>query len=66
MQLLSVSPQLEALKKEGRHRRKITQYTRYGTVVLATFQALALLALESQPAWCWIRFAFRSTTVSRW
>ncbi len=40
MQLMTVaSPQLEALKKEGEAgRRKITQYTRYGTVVLALFQ----------------------------
>ncbi|MFP3335955.1 preprotein translocase subunit SecY, partial [Pseudomonas sp. SIMBA_064] len=38
MQLLAiVSPQLEALKKEGQAgQRKITQYTRYFTVVLAT------------------------------
>ncbi|MES2015131.1 MAG: preprotein translocase subunit SecY [Pseudomonadota bacterium] len=45
-----VSPQLEALKKEGESgRRKITQYTRYFTVVLAVFQALAIAAgLESQ------------------
>ncbi len=52
MQLLTVvSPQLEALKKEGEAgRRKITQYTRYGTVVLAAFQALGIsVALESQP-----------------
>ncbi len=52
MQLLTVvSPQLEALKKEGEAgRRKITQYTRYGTVVLATVQALGIaIALESQP-----------------
>src|SRR5690606_36915049 len=52
MQLLTVvSPQLEALKKEGEAgRRKITQYTRYGTVVLALFQALGIsIALESQP-----------------
>jgi preprotein translocase subunit SecY len=51
MQLLTVvSPQLEALKKEGESgRRKITQYTRYGTVVLATFQSLGIaIALESQ------------------
>ena len=51
MQLLSVvSPQLEALKKEGESgRRKITQYTRYGTLVLATFQAVGIaIALESQ------------------
>jgi preprotein translocase subunit SecY len=51
MQLMSsVIPQLEQLKKEGESgRRKITQYTRYGTVVLATFQALGIaIALESQ------------------
>lgn len=51
MQLLTVvSPTLEQLKKEGEQgRRKITQYTRYGTVVLATFQALGVaIALESQ------------------
>ena len=51
MQLLTVvSPTLEALKKEGEAgRRKITQYTRYGTVVLAAFQALGIsIALESQ------------------
>src|SRR4029079_10222289 len=52
MQLMSiVSPQMEALKKEGESgRRKITQYTRDGTVVLAAFQALGIsIALESQP-----------------
>ncbi len=52
MQLLSiVSPQMEALKKEGEAgRRKITQYTRYATVGLALFQALGIaVALESQP-----------------
>lgn len=51
MQLLTVvSPKLEQLKKDGEHgRRKITQYTRMGTVVLATFQALGVaVALESQ------------------
>jgi preprotein translocase subunit SecY len=44
MQLLSaVTPQLEQLKKEGEAgRRKITQYTRYGTVVLAAVQALGM------------------------
>ena len=44
MQLLSsVSPQLEALKKEGEAgRRKISQYTRYLTVVLATVQATGM------------------------
>lgn len=51
MQLLTVvSPTLEQLKKEGESgRRKITQYTRLGTVVLATFQGLGVaVALESQ------------------
>ena len=44
MQLLtSVSPQLEALKKEGESgRKKINQYTRWGTVLLAAVQAIAL------------------------
>jgi preprotein translocase subunit SecY len=52
MQLMSaVSPQLDALRKEGESgRRKITQYTRYGTVFLALFQATGIsIALESQP-----------------
>lgn len=46
MQLMSaVSPQLEALKKEGEAgRRKITQYTRYLTVLLATVQAAGMAA----------------------
>ncbi len=51
MQLASiVSPKMEAMKKEGESgRRKITQYTRYGTLVLALFQALGIaIALESQ------------------
>jgi len=44
-----VVPSLEALKKEGESgRRKITQYTRYGTVGLALFQSLSIaIALES-------------------
>ncbi|HNH23881.1 MAG TPA: preprotein translocase subunit SecY, partial [Accumulibacter sp.] len=52
MQLMShASPQLEALKKEGEAgRRKITQYTRYGTVFLALFQGIGIaVAVESQP-----------------
>ncbi len=51
MQLMTVvSPTLEALKKEGEAgRRKITQYTRYGTAALATFQGMGIaIALESQ------------------
>ena len=44
MQLLSVTvPSLEQLKKEGESgRRKITTYTRYFTVVLATFQSIGV------------------------
>jgi preprotein translocase subunit SecY len=52
MQLCTVVvPTLEALKKEGESgRRKITQYTRYATLGLAFFQALAIsAALEAQP-----------------
>ncbi|HET7635580.1 MAG TPA: preprotein translocase subunit SecY [Burkholderiales bacterium] len=51
MQLMTVvSPSLEALKKEGElGRRKITQYTRYGTLALAIFQGLGIaVALEAQ------------------
>ena len=51
MQLMTVvSPKMEALKKEGEAgRRKITQYTRYGTLVLALFQSLGIaVAMESQ------------------
>jgi len=44
MQLVTpISPQLAALKKEGEAgRKKLNQYTRYGTVVLAAFQSLAI------------------------
>ena len=51
MQLMAVvMPSLEALKKEGQAgQRKITQYTRYGTVLLALVQAVGIsVALESQ------------------
>ncbi|NQU60011.1 MAG: preprotein translocase subunit SecY [Rhodospirillales bacterium] len=46
MQLMSaVSPQLEALKKEGESgRKKINQYTRYGTVLIAALQAYGISA----------------------
>ncbi|MCB1761646.1 MAG: preprotein translocase subunit SecY [Gammaproteobacteria bacterium] len=53
MQLMSaVIPKLEQLKKEGEQgRRQITQYTRYGTVALATFQAIGIaIALQTQQA----------------
>ena len=52
MQLMAVVvPTLEAIKKEGQSgQRKITQYTRYGTVFLALIQAVGIsVALESQP-----------------
>jgi preprotein translocase subunit SecY len=50
-------PQLEALKKEGEAgRRKITQYTRYGTLALRAVPGLGIsVALESQPGWFSIR-----------
>jgi len=53
MQLMTVViPTMEQLKKEGESgRKKISQYTRYGTVVLATFQAIGIsLALQNQTA----------------
>ncbi|SPJ18757.1 preprotein translocase membrane subunit [Burkholderiales bacterium] len=52
MQMLTyVLPSLESLRKEGESgRRKITQYTRYATVGLATVQSyLAIVAIESVP-----------------
>ena len=52
MQLLTyVVPTFEQIKKEGEAgRRKITQYTRYGTLGLAIFQSLGIaVALESSP-----------------
>ncbi len=72
LQLLTVvHPKLEQLKKEGElGRRKITQYTRYGTVVLAMFQALGVaMALEGQQAGAQALvinpgIAFRITTVT--
>ncbi|HBC55661.1 MAG TPA: preprotein translocase subunit SecY [Gammaproteobacteria bacterium] len=65
MQLLSsVVPTLEQLKKEGEQgRRKLTQYTRYGTVALATFQGMsASIALEAQPVVLEAGWMFRLTT----
>ena len=50
MQLLThVEPRLKELRKEGEAgRRKITKWTRYATVVMASFQALGVaIALES-------------------
>jgi preprotein translocase subunit SecY len=64
--MTTVSPHLEALKKEGESgRKKINQYTRYGTVILAALQAYGIaVGLEGQgglvtdPGWF-----FRITTV---
>jgi preprotein translocase subunit SecY len=67
MQLMSyVLPSLEALKKEGESgRRKITQYTRYGTLGLAIFQSLGIaLAIEGSPGLVIDPgFAFRITAI---
>ena len=48
--MTSVVPKLDQLKKEGEAgRRKITQYTRYGTLALGTFQAIGIaVALQGQ------------------
>jgi len=63
--MTAMVPQLEQLKKEGdAGRKKINQYTRYGTVVLATFQAYGLAVsleaggLVTDPGWF-----FRAATV---
>ncbi len=53
MQMMSVVvPTLEKIKKEGpAGQRKITQFTRYGTVILATFQSIGVaIALQNQQA----------------
>ena len=67
MQLMSyVVPSLEAIKKEGEAgKRKITQYTRYGTLGLAIFQSLGIaLALEGSPGLVLSPgFGFRLTAV---
>jgi len=67
MQLLTyVLPTFEAMKKEGEAgRRKITQYTRYGTLGLALFQSLGIaMALESSAGLVIAPgFGFRLTTV---
>ncbi len=71
LQLMTiVSPKLEQLKKEGEAgRRKITQYTRYGTVFLAFFQGIGMsIGLESfsvagQPVVIDPGWGFRAITV---
>jgi preprotein translocase subunit SecY len=67
MQLMTYAvPQLEALKKDGEAgRRKITQYTRYGTLALGFVQSLGIsIMLESQEGLVYAPgFGFRLTTV---
>ncbi len=71
MQLMTaVSPTLDTLKKEGEvGRKKLNQYTRYLTVLLATVQAYGIsVGLESMPASTGSvvidpGFFFRATTV---
>jgi len=66
MQMMTyVLPAFESLKKEGEAgRRKITQYTRYGTVALALFQSFGIaFAMESQGAAIVPGFGFRLTAV---
>ena len=67
MQLLTyVVPTFEQMKKEGESgRRKITQYTRYGTLGLALFQSMGIaVALESSPGLVLVPgFGFRMTAV---
>lgn len=67
MQLMTYAfPPLEQLRKEGEAgRRKIAQYTRYGTALLAFVQALGIaVALENQPGLVLDPgFTFRLTTV---
>ncbi|GEN25004.1 protein translocase subunit SecY [Halomonas cupida] len=67
MQLLTaVSPQLEQLKKEGESgRRKINQYTRYGTVLLAFVQAAGMsVGLASQGIAYTVDFSFYFTAIT--
>ena len=67
MQLLTViDPRLKQLRKEGEQgRRTITKYTRYGTVFLATFQAIGVcIALEGQGVVLDPGLGFRITAVS--
>ena len=51
MQLMTVvHPAMAELKKEGEAgRRKISQYTRWGTLVLATFQAIGIATRVAKP-----------------
>jgi preprotein translocase subunit SecY len=65
--LMVVWPRLEKIAKEGEAgQKKITQYTRYGTVLLAAFQSLGLGMLMLQQGWTTIpdqRMLFLFTTM---
>lgn len=65
IQLMTViSPRLEQLKKEGETgRRKLSQYTRYFTVILCTFQAFGMVSLLA-PRGGELQLAFYMTTVT--
>ena len=66
MQLMTaVLPELKELRKEGSQgRRKITQYTRYGTLALATIQAGGVsVALQAQGIALYGGWAFTFTTI---
>lgn len=58
--LTAISPQLAQLKKEGQSgQRKINQYTRYGTLILAIFQALGMAKLlASSGVALYVNFSF--------
>ncbi len=61
MQLMTaVSPQLEQLKKEGEAgRRKISQYTRYGTLGIGSVQAIGMSVGFGGRCGCRVRADFR-------
>ena len=66
MQLMTaVIPSLKELRKEGEQgRRQITQYTRYGTLALATFQAGGVsVALQSQGIALYTGYGFAITAI---
>ena len=66
MQLMTaVIPTLKELRKEGEQgRRQITQYTRYGTLALATLQAGGVsVALQSQGIAMHVGYGFAFTTI---
>lgn len=68
--MTSISPHMEALKKEGESgKRKLNQYTRYGTVILACIQAYGIsvglekIVLHSGPAVLFPGLFFKISTV---